>query len=74
MNTEMWDEASAAKAVGPITRLPRYKFVMVSIGYRGHTKTVFCHLPVGDDGKMRFNYNDLAETIGVPRGCTYTLG
>jgi hypothetical protein len=55
-------------------RNPRYKLVMVSVWYRGKQKTIFAHVPVGDDGKVRYDYNSLAESLGARTGDTYTTG
>jgi hypothetical protein len=48
------------------------KLTMVSIVYRGGRKTAFLRLPVGEDGKVRYDYREL--TLGIPRGATISPG
>lgn len=55
-------------------RKPRYKLMMVSVWYRGTQKTIFAHVPVSEDGKYRYDYNSLAESVGARTGDTYTSG
>lgn len=52
---------------------PRFKLTMVSIySFRGGHRTVFAHLPVGEDGKVRYDYSEL--TKGLERGETFSVG
>lgn len=51
----------------------KFKLTLVAIGYRGRTYSKFLMLPVGTDGKVRFNPKETFPGI-VPDGCGYIIG
>jgi len=52
---------------------PRYKLTMVSIySFRTGRRTVFAHLPVDEDGKVRFDCSELTKELDV--GETFSVG
>lgn len=52
----------------------KYKMVMVSVWFRGVQKTIFAHVPVDEDGKVRYDHSSLAASLGAKYGDTYTVG
>lgn len=45
---------------------------MVSVWFRGQRKTIFTHLPIDEDGKVRYDYSELTEELD--RGETFSVG